>query len=47
LTVLLVIGIRAYRTYKNVRDYDAYKERIDRELSLLGARIKESEELHQ
>jgi hypothetical protein len=23
LAVLLVVGIRAYRTHKNVRDYDA------------------------
>jgi len=47
LTILLVIGIRTYRIYKNVRDYDTYKERMDRELSLLGVRIKESEALHQ
>ena len=47
LTILLVIGIRAHRLYRNVRDYDAYKERMDRELSLLGVRIKESEELYR
>jgi hypothetical protein len=47
LTILLVIGIRTYRIYKNVRDYDTYKERMDRELSLLGVRIRESEALHQ
>jgi hypothetical protein len=43
LTILAVIGIRAYRIYKNVRDYDAYKERMDRELSRLGGLINEGE----
>lgn len=43
LTIVLLIGIRAYRIYRDVRGYDSYKERVDRELDRLGARIKSSQ----
>jgi len=35
LTIVLLVGMRAYRVYRNVRNYDVYTASVDQELGRL------------
>jgi hypothetical protein len=39
LAIALTLGMRTYQTYRNVQNYDSYKDSVDRELEPLTQKI--------